>query len=297
MAQTTPPTVDPLPPTPSTSSPTTFATLMDALLVKLDPYRTQLVALALNVYNNALDAFNSAAAAFSSATDAASSATAAASAAATANVTKWISGTSYAAGACVWSLVNGVTYRRITAGAGTTDPSADPTNWLPPILGGFTNLVLATSTQSWTPPAGVIKAEITVINGGWSSSTSTANPSAGRGADASISVITVSSSVTYTATVGAGGLGPAAGTDITSQAGGNSSFSGTGITTLTTANGALKIPGGGAISTGSSTPHGGGSLYCPTTTTGTPGYGGGARSTSVGGAGINGGPGLVIIRY
>lgn len=43
--------------------------------------------------------------------------------------TKWVSGTTYAEGASVWSPVDYQAYRRKTAGAGTTDPSADATNW------------------------------------------------------------------------------------------------------------------------------------------------------------------------
>ena len=48
-----------------------------------------------------------------------------------AGVNKWVSGTTYAEGVQVWSPINKVTYRRIVAGAGTTDPSLDPTNWAP----------------------------------------------------------------------------------------------------------------------------------------------------------------------
>lgn len=51
------------------------------------------------------------------------------SAALTADVTKWISGTTYAQGDVVWSPTDFKTYRRKTNGAGTTDPSADLTNW------------------------------------------------------------------------------------------------------------------------------------------------------------------------
>lgn len=42
---------------------------------------------------------------------------------------KWASGTTYALDALVWSPVSRLTYIRIVAGAGTTDPSADGTNW------------------------------------------------------------------------------------------------------------------------------------------------------------------------
>lgn len=45
------------------------------------------------------------------------------------NITKWVSGTTYAIGDCVWSPVDFQGYRRKTAGAGATDPSSDATNW------------------------------------------------------------------------------------------------------------------------------------------------------------------------
>ncbi len=54
---------------------------------------------------------------------------AAAAAAAVAGATRWDSGTTYTQGAAVWSPITFLTYRRRTAGAGTTDPSADSTNW------------------------------------------------------------------------------------------------------------------------------------------------------------------------
>lgn len=46
------------------------------------------------------------------------------------NMTKWISGTTYAIGDVTWSPATFFAYRRKTAGAGTTDPSADATNWI-----------------------------------------------------------------------------------------------------------------------------------------------------------------------
>lgn len=56
-------------------------------------------------------------------------ASAAASSAITAGASLWVSGTAYAVGNARYSPINGQTYRRLTAGAGTTDPSADTTNW------------------------------------------------------------------------------------------------------------------------------------------------------------------------
>lgn len=52
-----------------------------------------------------------------------------AAAAASAGASLWVSGTSYAIADRVWSPVNGQVYRRLTTGAGTTDPSLDGTNW------------------------------------------------------------------------------------------------------------------------------------------------------------------------
>ncbi len=48
---------------------------------------------------------------------------------AAANVDEWVSGTSYTEGNCVWSPTDHQTYRRKVTGGGTTDPSADSTNW------------------------------------------------------------------------------------------------------------------------------------------------------------------------
>ncbi len=136
MSQTTPPTVDPLPAAPSTSSPSTFAALADSFLSALITLRAQLVALATNVYNNALDAY----------TNAGVAAAGAAAAVAATGVLPWVSGTTYTAGSagvgasCVSSLINFRTYRRTTNGAGTTDPSLDPTNWSPISWGAFPRL-------------------------------------------------------------------------------------------------------------------------------------------------------------
>lgn len=85
------------------------------------------LALAEASYDNALDAQGSA----TSAVAEAAAATAAAVAAQLAvNATLWVSGTSYTTGDLVWSPANGRIYRRLTTSAGTTDPSADATNWL-----------------------------------------------------------------------------------------------------------------------------------------------------------------------
>jgi hypothetical protein len=57
-----------------------------------------------------------------------------------AGATLWVSGTTYAIGDARYSAVTGQTYRRLTAGAGTIDPSTDTTNWKPILLDVQTNL-------------------------------------------------------------------------------------------------------------------------------------------------------------
>lgn len=82
---------------------------------------------------------------------AAASATAAnasvASAAAANGAAAWVSGTTYTLGAVVYSTVTRLVYRRIVAGAGTTDPSADATNWALAVALG-PQLQVSTSTTN-----------------------------------------------------------------------------------------------------------------------------------------------------
>lgn len=84
------------------------------------------LALANASYDNALDAQGSATAA---AADAVAVAANTALAAGYAGATVWVSGTSYALHDVRFSPINQRSYRRIIAGGGTTDPSADATNW------------------------------------------------------------------------------------------------------------------------------------------------------------------------
>ncbi len=55
---------------------------------------------------------------------------AAQAAAVNAGAQKWVSAAPYADGAVVWSPLTYRAYRRMGAGAGTADPSADTANWL-----------------------------------------------------------------------------------------------------------------------------------------------------------------------
>ena len=76
---------------------------------------------------NATAAANSATASAASASAASDSAE---TAAAATNAVLWVSGTTYAISFLVYSPLDNRVYRRLTAGAGTTDPSADATNWV-----------------------------------------------------------------------------------------------------------------------------------------------------------------------
>jgi hypothetical protein len=102
-----------LPTPPSRQDPTNFNDRADTFLGALPLFQTEANALQTNVNTSEVNAVNSAAAVL-----------------AATNIVKWVSGTTYAEGAVVWSPINGLGYRRITAsGSGTTDPSADTTNY------------------------------------------------------------------------------------------------------------------------------------------------------------------------
>jgi len=121
-----------LPTPPSRNDPANFATRADAFMAALPAFATETNATAVEVDNDRIASAASASTAttqvgLATAQVALASAqrvlaeTAANAASATANVTQWISGTTYALGANVWSPINAQTYRRIIAGAGTTD--------------------------------------------------------------------------------------------------------------------------------------------------------------------------------
>lgn len=102
-----------LPTPPSRQDPTNFNDRADAFLGALPAFQSQANALSTEV-NDRADTVEASADAVLAAT----------------NITKWVSGTTYAQGAVVWSPINGLGYRRITAsGSGTTDPSSDSTNY------------------------------------------------------------------------------------------------------------------------------------------------------------------------
>ena len=100
-------------------------------------------------YSNALDAQASAAAAAANASAVAANTLLAAS---YAGATVWVSGTTYALYDVRFSPINNRSYRRIIAGAGTTDPSADATNWA---LIGIVRPIVQVNASTYTAVAGV----------------------------------------------------------------------------------------------------------------------------------------------
>lgn len=110
-------------PTPPLRSdgPETFADRGDAFMAALPVFESDMNALGVTVVAKEAAATASAAAALASEL----------AANASINAALWVSGTTYAIGDVRWSPANSVSYRRRTAGAGTTDPSADATNWSP----------------------------------------------------------------------------------------------------------------------------------------------------------------------
>ena len=123
--------ISPFPPAPSRADPANFADEADAYLSHLEnPFAGEANALEANVNAKEL-------AASASATAAAASELAAAN---TANVAAWVSGTTYAVGVNRYDTTDFLTYRRKVAGAGTTRPGLDPTNWQ--LLTGLGNVFL-----------------------------------------------------------------------------------------------------------------------------------------------------------
>lgn len=126
-----------LPTPPTRSDPVNFNSRADAFLKALPAFATE-----ANALQNDVNAKQSAAA--TSATNALASENAAA---ANSGATIWVSGTTYAIGNVRFSPTTYLSYRRKTAGAGTTDPSADSTNWQ--LINGTGNVDLS-STQTLT---------------------------------------------------------------------------------------------------------------------------------------------------
>lgn len=113
---TAPPTLASPPTAPQRTSPSTFAVRADAWVSWHETWAPAFASAAEGAYANASESY--------------ANAVNAQAAAAGVSAALWVSGTTYAIGDVRRSPANGYPYRRLTNGAGTTDPSADPTNWV-----------------------------------------------------------------------------------------------------------------------------------------------------------------------
>ena len=122
-----------LPAPPSTASPADFDSRADAFLGALPTLRSEINNISTINYNNTIATQDNLIQATFKAEIATAQASAAsisaANAAASTGAAQWVSGTTYTIGTAVWFPITFAIYRRLTAGAGTTDPSADATNW------------------------------------------------------------------------------------------------------------------------------------------------------------------------
>ena len=129
----------------------TFNAKAFATLSALNPWATEANATAADANADAASALDSknAAAASASASEASrlGSVASADAAATNAGAVAWVSGTTYPVGAKVWSLINGRVHVRRVAGAGTTDPANDATNWEDVIGGQRIRITSATTLQ------------------------------------------------------------------------------------------------------------------------------------------------------
>lgn len=119
---------------PSRANPVAFPTDGDSFLNDLAGivFAQNTVASELTAWNSEIETFkNQSAASETNAESSENTALTQARNAAASQVSLWISGTTYAVNQMVYSNVDGRQYKRILAGAGTTDPSSDPTNWEP----------------------------------------------------------------------------------------------------------------------------------------------------------------------
>jgi len=123
---TSPTLITALPTPPSRNDSATFSARGDAFLGAFPTFRTETNAVATVTYNNAVEVASNTSTVAANTTLAQN---AASSAAASAGASIWVSGTTYSIGDVRYSPANGQIYRRLTAGGGTTDPSADGTNW------------------------------------------------------------------------------------------------------------------------------------------------------------------------
>ncbi|MYM25786.1 hypothetical protein GTP46_24465 [Duganella sp. FT135W] len=146
MAIQPPPAISPAPlPAAVRGEKATFSDRIDQLVTWWQTSPAQIAALASNMWANAQETYNNAMTAARAAADASSAATAAA---ASASAVKWVSGATYADGDVAWSPMDRLSYRRIGAGSGATDPKLDAVHWAIQLYAlGLGGQVLSTSVS------------------------------------------------------------------------------------------------------------------------------------------------------
>jgi hypothetical protein len=149
------PPISTLPTPPSRQDPANFATEADAFLGALPTFQSQVNAAGTYIDGIGAAVDVDAAAAAASALTAQAAATTAVNAA---NAQVWVSGTTYAAGAVVYSPITYQTYRCILATSGTVDPSINTTNWVQ--LGGSGGLTEQTATLTTTAQTAIATYDI-----------------------------------------------------------------------------------------------------------------------------------------
>ncbi len=127
-----------LPIAPDTLRPATFAPEMDAFLAAMRVFSTELVDYNSGIDDDIVTVAAQVTVAATKAIESANAAVSASSAATAAGAVIWVTGLTYVVGDLRFSPIDFMTYRRKTAGAGSTDPSADTTNWAPIVSGYIT---------------------------------------------------------------------------------------------------------------------------------------------------------------
>lgn len=140
----------------------------------------------------------------------------------------------------------------VNVGAGTSGQllqsnGASAPTWVAPPASGFSNREYITASTTWTVPAGITKARVTVIGGGGGGGDNTGNGGCGGAAVAVLTGLSGSVSVT----IGGGGAGSNTGNG---SAGGTTSFgsflSATGGAGGLSATGGFQNCGTGTVSSG-----------------------------------------------
>ena len=155
-----------------------FSVEVEAARIEINANTATASAAAVSAANQITLAANQVTLATTQADNASLSASLAQQAALSAGSVAWVSGTTYAVGAARYSLINYQTYRRVIAGAGTTDPSVDAVNWtqasqsvpsnpigtLHPIANALTNPVTLPDGSTWLK-TGTVATRATYPNG------------------------------------------------------------------------------------------------------------------------------------